>query len=71
MERLLNACKFEVEATEAVAKARRRIKCRNVLEMAIENMPKLPKSVKKILNDRLFYKLFSNRTGMYSRIDYK
>lgn len=61
MERLLNACKFEVEATKAISRTNR-IKCRNVLEMAIENMPKLPKPVKKILKDNLFYKTFRNHT---------
>lgn len=61
MERFLCACKYEVEAEEAIVRANRnRIKCRNVLEMAIENMPRLPKPVKLILKDRLFYKTFKN-----------
>jgi hypothetical protein len=59
MERLLNACKREVESSNAIKRANRsRIKCRNVIEIAVENTPKLPESVKKVLKDRVFYKSF-------------
>lgn len=59
MERFLNACKCEVEATKAISTANKsRINCRNVLEMAIESMPKLPKPAKKVLKDKLFYKSY-------------
>lgn len=57
MERLLVACRSEVTSYEALEQAnRKRLKLRNVLSSAIENSAKLPKPVKKILGDRLFYK---------------
>lgn len=57
MQRLLTACQKEVEGYKAIGEAnKKRLKPRNVLEMAIEMMPKLPKTVKLILKDKLFYK---------------
>ena len=57
MQRLLIACQKEVDGYKAISEAnRKRLKPRNVLEMAIEKMPKLPKTVKFILKDKLFYK---------------
>ncbi len=62
MERLLKACKSEVFGEEAIKKANwKRIKYRNVIEYAIELTPKLPKPVKKIMNDRLFYKTYKTK----------
>lgn len=62
MERLLNACMVEVDSYDAVARANRsRIKCRNVIEEAINSAPKLPKGIKTILKDKLFYKTFKNK----------
>ena len=57
MERLLVACRSEVESHEVLGRANvMRLKPRNVLISAIETAPKLPKPIKKILGDRLFYK---------------
>lgn len=66
MERLLNACKSEIEGEKALSKANRsRIKCRNVLEYAIESTPQLPSPVKKIMKDKIFYK--TCKTNRFSR----
>ena len=57
MERLLNASKSEVESKSLMRKATiLRIKPRNVIEQAILECENLPKSVRYILADRLFYK---------------
>ena len=62
MQRLLSACKTEVEAYKAITVAnKKRLKPRNVLEMTIEKTPKLPKSVKFILTDKLFYKSYKTK----------
>ena len=62
MQRLLTACKSEVKSYTAVKAAnRKRLKPRNVIEMAIEGLPRLPKPIKAVLKDRLFYKSSSSK----------
>lgn len=62
MERLIEACKKEVIALKAITVAnRKRISPRKVMEFAIEKCPRLPKPIKKILNDKLFYKSSRNK----------
>lgn len=62
MERLLEACKKEVTADEAVGRSnRKRIRLRKVIEYTLESCPKLPKPVKRILNDRLFFKTYKSK----------
>lgn len=57
MQRLITSCKSEVIGYEALKQAnRRRLKPRNVIENAIDLIPNLPKPLKTILKDRLFYK---------------
>lgn len=64
MERLIDACKTEVSAIDAVALAnRKRISPRKVLELAIEECPRLPKPIKKIFNDRMFYKSYKSKAA--------
>lgn len=68
MERLLNACMVEVDSRDAVARANRsRIKCKNVIEEAINSAPKLPKGIKTILKDKLFYKTFKNKDNFWDK----
>lgn len=62
MQRLIRACKSEVKAKSAVSKADwNKLKPRNVLEMAIDECEKLPKPVRKIINDKLFYKTYKTK----------
>lgn len=69
MERVIDACREEVNATNAIKKANRsRINCRNVIEMAIEETPKLPNGIKKILKDTVFYKSCRNNTDKEKNI---
>ena len=64
MKRLIDSCKSEVTATDAVRKSRlKRISPRSVLEKAIEDTPKLPLPIKNILNDKLFYKTCKTKSG--------
>ncbi len=64
MERLIEACKKEVSAIDAVSSAnRKRISPRKVVEFAIEECPHLPKSIKKIFNDKMFYKSYKSRVA--------
>ncbi len=57
MQRLLTACKSEVEGYKAIQAAnRKRLKPRNVIERAIDMAPRVPKPIKAILKDKLFYK---------------
>ena len=57
MERLIRACQSEVEAKSAISKAnRKRLSTRTVLETAIDSCEKLPKPVRRIINDKLFFK---------------
>ncbi len=59
MQNLLIACRKEVEAYKAINEVnKKRLKPRNVIERTIENTPKLPKAVKFILKDKLFYKSY-------------
>ena len=68
MERLLVACRYEVLATEVIDAAnRKRLNGRRIIEMAIEDCPKLPTHAKRILKDRVlpvswFCLLFSRPT---------
>ena len=64
IERLIEVCKTEVTAIDAVNGARKkRISPRRIIEFAIDNCPKLPKSAKRILKDKLFYKTFKNNAA--------
>ena len=59
MERIINACKSETEATNVVRLANcKRLSCRKIIELAIESDKKLPKPIKKILKDKAFYKSY-------------
>ena len=62
MERLIVACRQEVTATEAIDNVtRQRLKPRRILESALEACPKLPKPIKAILGDRIFYKSYNTK----------
>lgn len=64
MERLIEACKKEVTAVKAIASAeRKRIRPRKVIEAAIETCPHLPQPIKKILNDKMFYKSYKSKAA--------
>lgn len=53
---LINACKSEVTAKNAIKKAnRQRYSFKTIVEGAISVIPKLPKPIKQIINDRSFY----------------
>ncbi|MBR1762778.1 MAG: hypothetical protein IJ731_05365 [Eubacterium sp.] len=57
MENLIDACQKEVTSYKAIHLAnRRKMKPRNVIEFALEECPKLPIPIKKVLKDSLFYK---------------
>ena len=59
MERILNACKSETEATKVIKNANySRLNCRKIVEAAIDLNTKLPAPVKRILKDKAFYKSF-------------
>lgn len=62
MERLIRACESEVTSNAAIKTAnRRRIKPRTIIETAIECCEKLPKPLRLIMKDKLFYK--TSKTG--------
>lgn len=64
MERLIQSCKKEVTAVEAITSAnRKRISPRKVMEYAIEECPRLPRPVRSILKDKLFYKSCRNKAA--------
>ena len=57
MERIIDACRSEVDASAAIVVAnRRRLNGRKIIEMAIQECPRLPSPVKRILKDKLFFK---------------
>lgn len=57
MERLIRVCESEVTSSKAIRLAnRRRINKRTVIESAIESCDRLPASVRRIMNDKLFFK---------------
>lgn len=59
MERLLSACKKEVDVLELMeSEKKKRLKPRAVILDAIDECPKLPKAAKRIIKDRLFYKTY-------------
>lgn len=59
MQRLIDASKSVVTADKGIAKAQRnKLSTRKVLETAIEKCPKLPKPIKKILRDGVFFKSY-------------
>ena len=61
MERFLQSCKESVTAKDAVTHPERsRIKTRNIVELAIENCPKLPAPVKQIMQDGVFFKSYKS-----------
>lgn len=62
MERLIEACRIEVTAVRAIDLAnRKRISPRKIMEYAIEETTHLPKSIKKIFGDKLFYKSYKSK----------
>lgn len=59
MERFLQSCKNEVDATSAIgSEERKRLSCRKTLTRAIESIESLPAPVKEILGDKLFFKTY-------------
>ena len=57
MERMIDACRSEVDASAALTLAnRKRLNGKKLVEIAIENCPRLPSSAKRILKDKLFFK---------------
>ena len=59
----LQGIKKEVIANKAISAAnRKRISPRKVIEYAIEECPRLPKPIKRIINDKLFYKSCKHKT---------
>jgi hypothetical protein len=61
MEAIINASRFEVESINALKRAqRRKIVPRRIVEYAIDNTPKLPIPIKKILRDKMFFKTYKS-----------
>lgn len=57
MERFLNACETETDSNKAIVKSNfSMLSIRKILEMAIQETPKLPKSIKQVINDTIFFK---------------
>ena len=62
MERVIDACRSEITANEAIIKANKmRISPRKVFENAVGNCPRLPKPLKKILKDKVFFKSYKSK----------
>lgn len=62
MQRLLTACKAEVDSKDLLNKElKKRVFSKDALITAIESCDKLPKSARKIIGDRMFYKTTRTR----------
>ena len=61
MERIIMACKSETEARQVVSKANmKRINGRKIIELAISYDSKIPSPIKRIINDKFFFKSYKN-----------
>ena len=61
MERIIMACKSETEARQVVSKANmKRINGRRIIELAISYDSKIPSPIKRIINDKFFFKSYKN-----------
>ena len=59
MERFLQSCKKEVEVSAVMKlEEKKRLKCRKVLEHAIESAERIPAPIKEIMRDKLFFKTY-------------